>query len=253
MSYIIFDAVIVAVLAFSIWKGYRKGFILTLCGFLAVFVAFIGATFVSSTLAQPVSDLMRPSIEQHLVQAIQQSAKDEGFTLDDDAQQPDRSDPSDSSGENDENTTPIPLQELLHLLQDNDLYKLFSSAIEDAVSKGVLTVSSSAAQAVSGYIALQIAKTILFFISFVLLLVVWFLISHALDLAFRLPVLSTLNHWSGAAIGLFKGGLLVFVAIWLLKGSVIPQEAMDGSILLHYFATVNPLAELSKLVHIEPI
>ena len=40
-SYLIFDIIIAALLLLAAWRGYKKGFVLTLCGFLALFVAFI--------------------------------------------------------------------------------------------------------------------------------------------------------------------------------------------------------------------
>ena len=43
MSWLIFDAILGIVLVLAVVQGYRKGFVLTLCGFLAVFVAFFGA------------------------------------------------------------------------------------------------------------------------------------------------------------------------------------------------------------------
>ena len=86
----------------------------------------------------------------------------------------------------------------------------------------------------------------LFLISFVLVLVAWTLLSRALDLAFRLPVLSTLNHWSGAAVGLLKGGVLLFIACWLFRG-LIPQEAVDQSILLRFFCTTNPFLLIASI------
>ena len=39
MSYLFFDVILAVVLALTLFQGYRKGFVLTLCGFLAVFVA----------------------------------------------------------------------------------------------------------------------------------------------------------------------------------------------------------------------
>ena len=39
MSYLFFDLILAVVLAVTVFQGYRKGFVLTLCGFLAVFVA----------------------------------------------------------------------------------------------------------------------------------------------------------------------------------------------------------------------
>ena len=47
----VLDIIIVAVVAVAAWRGYRKGLVMTLCGFLAVFVALAGATVVSNALA----------------------------------------------------------------------------------------------------------------------------------------------------------------------------------------------------------
>ena len=43
MEYVLFDVVIAALLILAVVQGYKRGFVLTLCGFLAVFVALIGA------------------------------------------------------------------------------------------------------------------------------------------------------------------------------------------------------------------
>ena len=67
------------------------------------------------------------------------------------------------------------------------------------------------------------------------------MLSRVLDLAFRLPVLSTLNHWSGAAVGLGKGCVLLFIACWLFRG-LFPAEAVEQSVLLRFFCGAGPLA-----------
>ena len=51
MSYLVFDLLIGAVLLIALARGYSRGFVLTLCGFLAVFVAFIGASVLSNARA----------------------------------------------------------------------------------------------------------------------------------------------------------------------------------------------------------
>ena len=69
-------------------------------------------------------------------------------------------------------------------------------------------VAANAVRALAEYVAVQLTRTVLFLLCFVLILAGWFVLSHALDLAFKLPVLSTLNQWSGGAVGLVKGGVL---------------------------------------------
>lgn len=227
-SYLIFDVIIAAILLLAIWRGYKKGFVLTLCGFLALFIAFIGATVVSNTLAEPVARTMRPIVEHQIQQVLEEKAA--GVV--------------DAAGEEASEHISIPLQEALDLLKGTKLYKGFAEAFQKSVNDGMVSATANAARVISDYIARQLAQTLLFLVSFVLLLAVWYLISHALDLAFRLPVLSSLNHWSGAALGLFRGGLLIFIACWLLKGNVLPQDAIQNSYLLKFFCTVSPLTLL---------
>jgi uncharacterized membrane protein required for colicin V production len=234
MPDLIYDLAIAAVLILSIWRGYRKGFILTLCGFLALFVALIGASAVSNALAEPVSQAIRPAVERH----IQQTVSDH-YTLPglDDSQS---TDSPDSSSEN------PTLSGVLDALKQSDLLQGFADTLENAFTQGLLTATSNAVRVVSDYLALQLAQIALFLISFLLILLLWFLVCHALDLAFRLPVLSTLNRWSGAGLGLLRGGLLIYIACLLLKSSILPQSAIQNSYLLHFFCTTDPLTLLSS-------
>ena len=242
MTYLIFDLVLVALLLFFVWRGYERGFILTLCGFLAIFVAFIGASVVSHILAEPVSRSIRPIVEQQLHQFFEEHVSA-------DVSLPEVPLPDfDFGGEAvDEalSNLEIPLQEALELLKDTRLYKGFADAFQNAVDSGMVSASADAARVIADYIARQLAQIVLFLIAFILILILWFFLSHALDLAFRLPVLSAINHWTGGFLGFFKGALLLFIACWLLKGSFIPQDAIQNTYLLNFFCTASPLAWLS--------
>lgn len=98
----------------------------------------------------------------------------------------------------------------------------------------------------SSYAAIHIARVLIFIVAFIVLMVVWFFFSHALDLAFRLPVLSSLNSWGGGAAGFLKGVLLLFIAAWLLRESVIPPKVIEESILLKIFCSNSPLSLLAN-------
>lgn len=232
MSYLIFDLVIAILLVLAVFQGYRRGFVLTLCGFLAVFVAFFGATILSNALAEPVSHAITPVIENQISNSIHETLEEQGYQFEE--PQPGQ-----------EEETPAPedqfsLDQILNMMKDSALIQSFSDAIRGAVNEGVVEVTTSAAQTIASYIARELSRMVLFLISFVLVLVAWTLLSRALDLAFRLPVLSTLNHWSGAAVGLLKGGVLLFIACWLLR-ELFPAEVVEQSYLLKFFCTTNPL------------
>ena len=232
MTYILFDIAIAAILLFFLWQGYRKGFVLTLCGFLAVFVAFIGATLISNALAKPVAHAMVPMIESGIHSAMEQSIAGSASGV--------------SSQAADMLPEDLPLSGVLDALQGSPFFHSLAEAFQQAVDQGVETVTTNAAQALAEYIAVQMARTVLFVLAFAAVLVAWFFLSHALDLAFKLPVLSTLNQWSGAAVGLVKGGVLLFIACWLFRG-LIPQEAVDQSILLRFFCTTNPFLLIASI------
>lgn len=227
MTYLIFDVVLALLLLIAAWRGYRKGFVLTLCGFLAIFVAFIGASVVSNLLVEPASNAIRPMIESSIHQLVADPSQSSASSV-----------PVEEAGDD------LPLEELLQRLNESPFFKGFAEAIQEAIDQGMVAATANAARVISDYIAHQIAQIILFVVSFILILVLWFFLSHALDLAFRLPVLSTLNRWSGAILGLLKGGLLLFIACQLLKGSFLPQQAIQDSYLLHFFCTLSPLSYL---------
>ena len=232
MSYLVFDVAVVLVLLFTAWRGYRRGFVLTLCGFLALFVALIGASVVSNALSDPVSRALQPAIERNLNSVF------EGYTV----QQAPAQDSSQAAGSQGEEEVILPLQEALDILKDSNLYRGFVEAFQSTVGQEVAEATSHAVRAVADYIAVQIARMVLFLLAFVAILVVWFLLSHALDLVARLPVLNGLNRWGGAAAGLIKGVLVIYIAVWLLRDALIPPEAVEQTYLLRFFCTTSPLS-----------
>ena len=70
MGYLLFDGIVLLVLAVTAVQGYRKGLVLTLCGFLAVFVAFVGASVLSDALARPISQAIAPAVERGIQESI---------------------------------------------------------------------------------------------------------------------------------------------------------------------------------------
>lgn len=236
MGFFIFDLIVLIVLILAVVQGYWKGFVLTLCGFLAVFVAFIGASILSDALAGPVSQAITPAIESGIQDTVGSYYQ---YT-------PPVEDSGDGSTPGDAFFDELPLEDVLAALQDSSLYRSLTQNFQQAVEDGVETVAANAVRALAEYVAVQLTRTVLFLLCFVLILAGWFVLSHALDLAFKLPVLSTLNQWSGAAVGLVKGGVLLFIACWLFRG-LIPQEAVDQSILLRFFCTTNPFLLIASI------
>ena len=228
MSYLIFDLAILAILALFFWRGYARGLVLTLCSLLAVFVALIGASFLSNALAEPVAKAIEPIVASQIhdtVTSYYQRSPTENT----------------SSGEEDW-LAQLPLEELLEPLKDSKFFQGFAETFQKAVDDKAADIVTHAAQALAHFVAVQIARMVIFSVAFFAVLIAWFFFSHTLDLVAHLPVLYTANRWGGRIVGLVKGALVVFIAVWLLRDGYIPPEAVEQTYLLKFFCTVSPLS-----------
>jgi len=232
------DILIVALLLLCVWSGYRKGFVLTLCGFLALFVALIGASICSSLFAPPVADLVAPMLEETVQEALTEYMDDTMSDLSISSQLPipEGADLLDILDPTQLPIGAIPMEAVVDSLKENPLLQRLAESFQAAVDSGAIDTTTHIARAVAEFTALQIVRIVIFILAFFTMNIAWFLLSHALDLAFKLPVLSALNAVSGAALGLVKGLALVYIAVWLLKDGFIPPETMNGSKLLPFFS-----------------
>ena len=217
MPYLVFDLAILAILVFFTWLGSRRGLVLTLCSLLAVFVALIGASFLSDTM-------VTSSIHDTVTSYYQRSPAEN------------------TSAEEQDWLAQLPLDELLEPLQNSRLFKGYAQTFQKAVDDGVTEIVTHAVQALAHFVAVQIARIAIFAAAFFALLIAWFFISRALDLVAHLPILSAVNHWGGGIAGLIKGMLVLFIACWLLRSSLIPPDAIRQTVLLKFFCTASPLS-----------
>lgn len=222
MTTYIIDIAIFLALAFFAWRGAKRGLILTLFSLLAIFVAFFGARAVASTFSQSVADILRPSIQQSINGVL--TGQTPGALP---SPGPEGS-PSPAPEDGTEPEPDFTLQEVLDLIGESELFSGLRGFLEEAVEEQVLEVTTTAAAAVAAYLAQLAANALLFGLSFLLILLVWFLISRALDLTFRLPILSAVNTIGGLLIGLLKGVLLMLVVVWLARLCGLITDANAG-------------------------
>ena len=220
------DLAILAVLAFFAWRGLAKGFILTLCSLLAVLVAFMGASWVSTQFSQPVADLIQPYIQSHTETLLDNALE----KVEEEITQPLRPGIPIPSAQPEGGEAPVEeyqasLDDVLSVLSESKFFSSLLHSVTQAIEDGSLTILTTAAAAVAAFLAQQLARIGLFLLSFLLILVVWWLVSHILDLAFRLPVLRTLNGTGGLILGIVKGLVILTVACWaLVTFNVVPEE-----------------------------
>lgn len=228
MTYLIYDLAVLAILALFAYWGSRRGLILTLCSLAAVFAALVGASFLSDALAEPVARAVEPVVERRIQDSLTEAIRSSEFIS--------------VNGGVAERPEEVPLSGVIGHLKESHLFQGFADSFQKAVENGVAAVTANAVKTLAHFVAVQIAKTVIFVLAFFGILTAWFFLSRALDLVARLPVLSTVNRWGGAAAGLVKGTLALFIAAWVLRDSYIPREAVENTFLLHFFCTSSPLS-----------
>lgn len=253
---ILLDLILVAVLVLFAWLGAKRGFVLTLCGLLAAIVALVGANLLAGFLAPKVAQALEPVITEKLEIALEEQFEEQFEAIQ-------SGDPLHSSSIPGSQQAPlpidpdqiqtaqreIPLQEVLGALRELGLYEELIDSVDEAVEAGALDAAAGAAAAVAAAVAESVAYTLIFLVSFLLLLLLWSILAHTLDLVTKLPGLNFLNKTGGALLGLVKGCIILFVAVWALRvtGTILPEETVKQSYLLPLFLSFNPVALLTGI------
>lgn len=219
---ILIDVLIAAVLLVFLILGSHQGFVLTLCSLAAVLVALVGANLVADALAPKLADALEPRLAQSIQADLEKRALAAG------------SDAGSQTGVSDV---------LAALRERGGLYEWAAGKLEDTLEAGIAQTAAQTAASAASAVAEQIAHGLLFVIGFLVVLLAWTLLSHALDLVARLPGLSGLNRAAGALLGLVKGLVVVYLAAWVLCDltGLISSETVSQTQLLRFLTAHSPL------------
>ena len=228
--FILFDIAIAAILVIFFLRGRNKGFILSLCGLMAVFVAIIGAKFCTDLFAPVVTDTITPRLSGVIEEQININLGDklDSFLL--------------PGGE-------LPENAITDILKQLGIYDQFASTIKNALTVESAQTVADISVALAREVAEIVSSVLVFVVSFLLLSVAWFILSHALNLAAKLPLIHGLNNLLGGAFGLLQGAILLFLAAWAMRvmGDVIPQDVVEQTYLLKFFCNTNPMDLISGI------
>lgn len=221
------DIAVAAVLLLFVIVGWRQGFVKSLAGLIITVIALVGAAVVAGSFAEPAARLAAPLIEGMVEEKVDQALIDQTGSYD-----TDRLDGS--------------VEEVLQMLGiDADAREEIAGRAEDTIRDTGATVVSAVIQS----LARSVIYVVLFILAFVALSLLLHVLAAAMDLLTKLPGLHAVNALSGAALGLVKGGLVVFLGIWFLRrvGYSFETAAVSQTYLLKFFAANTPLSVLSLL------
>lgn len=230
MTNLILDLLVLAVIVLFAVMGWRKGLVLTLCGLLVVFVAYFGATYVSDTFSDELAELIQPAIQNQLDLVVEQAMP----SGDEPSYAPLL--PAPDAGDQEQDTAAASLEQVMAALRRSPLLTGMYESVTQAITDGAVKVITTASAAIADYLAHQISRAGLFFLTFFLIVVVWALLSRALDLVCRLPVLRSFNEIGGLLLGLVKGICILLAAVGLVTVlGLIPEEVASQTFLYRHF------------------
>ncbi|MBE6963569.1 MAG: CvpA family protein [Ruminococcaceae bacterium] len=208
---VIMDIVAVAVLVGMTLWGARRGLVKTLAGLLIIIVALFGAGVIASSLADPVTKLVAPGVEEQ-VNAKLEEALGEALI----------------AGTEDLTPDSTMLAELMKQMGLNEEFRaeLIEKVETIMAETGAPLVTAVVEAAIRG-----VVYGVLYILAFLLLLVLLHFLAGTLDLMMKLPVLKSFNRLGGGLIGLLQGVVIVFLVAWLARVMGTSFELADTRVL----------------------
>ncbi len=208
---IIFDIILVAIIALNVFICYRKGLVKLAVGLIAVIVAII----VSVVLYKPVSNII---IENTEIDENIENTIIENFS-------------AETDGEED---------------TDNGFMKYMEKYVNDSINKTRNQIVLEA----SNVIATKVINICVFLGIFIIARIVLILLTFIADIIMSLPILKQFNKAGGIIYGLIKALLIIYVILAIIffiiyvSGNTTLSNAISSSYITKFFYNNNLLLNL---------
>ena len=238
---VIIDCTIAAVLLGFVIYGAWRGLFRAVAGLLIAVLSLTGAMFAARELTPAATELIRPVIQSAVTQRVDDALRGDS-SENAEAGEPEEA-PQEAPRESaapDGGPSRLQADQLLRLMGwDEGAAQALAEKAEDRVRQ----TGVSLAMAVVDSVMESFVYMVLLVVSFLVLSLLLHLAAKALDLAARLPGVSFLNGLGGALAGLVQGGLVIFLAVWLLRclNAAPGAELVEQTHVLRFFMTSSPL------------
>ena len=209
-------------------KGMKQGLVLTICSFVTLFLAVM----ITQTVTPQVSSAIREN--ENIVSVMSEKVEAVLFN---------NNDKSDSKMDNEKQIEKLSIPKVLKKgLTENDN----KSKYEEIGAANFQEYAST-------YIAYSIINSITYIVVFILILSLLKVITHALNLLTKLPVIHTLNKLGGLGVGVLEGLIIVwigFVALTMFCSTDLGTQVLkqiEKSVWLSYLYDNNLI--LNAVMH----
>ena len=224
--HIIIDIAILLIIAFCTWNGYKKGLIMTFLGVVVLFVSISGAKIIAGRYTDKVAESVAPILGWVTDDAVDNALADAAYA---------------GNASDSENVVQSAFTALgIHSGELDRLSEMVGDWMED-------TKDSMRAGVASVFLRLA-AYIILFVFSYIVITMLFMLLTQLVASLFNIPPLKLLDSIGGLVLGVVFGCVIMFFAGWVLRftGLFITPEVLQKTLLAKFFMTANPLAALLR-------
>lgn len=243
------DLVIVLFIPLMAYRGYRRGAVVSVCSFLTVIVAFVGATVLSNNLCDSVGRLLQPVIKEVIVEELESRLQFENILVEAPPEVITNNPitvPEDAQVQKQEYVTMTRALSILEASVAMEKIEGFIVMAKETLIRYEDQYVGSVADIISTVLGREIARVGIFIISFLFLSAMWLLFSRILVALFKFPGLAEINGIVGGSMGFLSGVLLVCVFAWATGGTVIPWDGVNKTMLYEFFVKNTPLNGLAS-------
>lgn len=229
-------AVLLGFVIYGAWRGLFRA----VAGLLIAVLSLTGAMFAARELTPAATELIRPVIQSAVTRRVDDALHGDSSAAEGAAETEKPQEAPRESAVPDGGPSRLQADQLLRLMGwDEGAAQALAEKAEDRVRQ----TGVSLAMAVVDSVMESFVYMVLLVVSFLVLSLLLHLAAKALDLAARLPGVSLLNGLGGALAGLVQGGLVIFLAVWLLRclNAAPGAELVEQTRVLRFFMTSSPL------------
>jgi uncharacterized membrane protein required for colicin V production len=247
------DGILVLIVAFCAWRGFKNGFIRSVFGVLAVIIAIYGANLAAKAYSGEFTGMLEPFVGGIVDKAITRVTRPAGNAQESAAGESKTAADSDNKTEADNvKTKDAALTEdkkdnvfevSYAALRDMGVSAGASKLIADKVGGQMENVGQTMSVFLTEKLCQALAYIGVFIIAFALIAIIFAVIGNIFNLAFSIPGIETIDKIVGLVLGLFKGLLIVFVlAVALRYIGLLPADTVEKTTVLEFLLNKNPLA-----------
>ncbi|PKM74216.1 MAG: hypothetical protein CVU91_03995 [Firmicutes bacterium HGW-Firmicutes-16] len=233
----VFEALLLLIIAFCAWNGYKKGLVMCIGTILAIIISLYVGDLLGDTFSSAVQPVLRPFVSGYMDGTegiITENANELLGT-------------ANAGLSVDEALAVNP--EIRHDLcvKSYERIGIYSSVAEKMAEEAIALSEEngeSLSKSIVDAMCHNISYCLIFILFFLLSVIIITVIGNLFNLSFTIPGKDKLNRIGGAIAGAVTGILISMTITWVLKfcGAALPEEEMRRTLLTALFLKINLLS-----------